>query len=199
MAREKSFQPEVALDKAVEQFWISGYKNTSFDELVEATGVSRYGLYGTFGNKKQLFLEAIQYYAQHKSIWADSGLLEAGADFIAITDFFHAAGEKAKTEEGRRGCFLCNAAIEEGPNDPEVASLIKHLLNTMIESLENALLNAIKAQQVSSSLDAKAAANHLACTLQGIAAMARAGCPEKIIDDHVKMSLAGLRLVKEST
>ena len=48
MAREREFDPTQALDQAVAMFWERGYSETSMEDLVDATGVSRYGIYGTF-------------------------------------------------------------------------------------------------------------------------------------------------------
>ena len=51
MVRPREFDPDEALDKAMHLFWERGFQHTSMEDLVRRTGVSRYGLYGTFGNK----------------------------------------------------------------------------------------------------------------------------------------------------
>lgn len=50
MVRTRTFDPATALSKAVELFSSKGYSETSMEDIVQAIGVSRYGLYGTFGN-----------------------------------------------------------------------------------------------------------------------------------------------------
>ena len=55
MVRTREFDPAAALTSAMEIFAARGYTNTSIDDVVKATGVSRYGIYGTFGNKRELF------------------------------------------------------------------------------------------------------------------------------------------------
>jgi TetR/AcrR family transcriptional repressor of nem operon len=52
MVRSRNFNPGNALSRAMELFSTRGYSDTSMEEIVKATGVSRYGLYGTFGNKR---------------------------------------------------------------------------------------------------------------------------------------------------
>ena len=59
MVRTRSFDPSNALAKAVDLFSSKGYAETSMEDIVRATGVSRYGLYGTFGNKRELFEQAL--------------------------------------------------------------------------------------------------------------------------------------------
>ena len=49
MVRTRTFDPSTALSQAVALFSSKGYSETSMEDIVQATGVSRYGLYGTFG------------------------------------------------------------------------------------------------------------------------------------------------------
>ncbi|MDH4316580.1 MAG: TetR/AcrR family transcriptional regulator, partial [Gammaproteobacteria bacterium] len=63
MVRSRAFDPEQALSRAVDLFSSRGYSETSMDDIVKATGVSRYGIYGTFGNKRELFEQALERYA----------------------------------------------------------------------------------------------------------------------------------------
>ena len=62
MARPREFDADEALDKAMHLFWAKGYYDTSIRDLVEATGVNYYGLYGTFESKHGLFLAALDRY-----------------------------------------------------------------------------------------------------------------------------------------
>ncbi len=62
MSRARSFDTDVALDKAMRLFWRKGYLDTSIDDLVSETGVGRSGLYGTFGGKRDLFFAALTRY-----------------------------------------------------------------------------------------------------------------------------------------
>jgi AcrR family transcriptional regulator len=40
MARPREFEPDDVLDSAMRQFWDRGYRATSVDDLVRATGVA---------------------------------------------------------------------------------------------------------------------------------------------------------------
>ncbi|OUS31149.1 TetR family transcriptional regulator, partial ['Osedax' symbiont bacterium Rs2_46_30_T18] len=65
MARKKNFDPEAILLLAVELFWQKGYANTSLNDLVEHLGINRFSLYSTFGDKKNLYHQALNYYIDH--------------------------------------------------------------------------------------------------------------------------------------
>ena len=56
--RPRSFDRDAALAVAVEQFWRSGYDETSVSTLTAAMGVTPPSLYAAFGDKRRLFEEA---------------------------------------------------------------------------------------------------------------------------------------------
>ncbi|MEM8839406.1 MAG: helix-turn-helix domain-containing protein, partial [Pseudomonadota bacterium] len=62
MPRPREFNPDDALDAAMRVFWAKGFAETSYDDLVLGTGVSRKSLYSVFGDKHMLFIAALQRY-----------------------------------------------------------------------------------------------------------------------------------------
>ncbi len=58
----KQFDPTAALERAMELFWIRGFSATSMAEIRAATGLGAKSLYDTFGNKRALYLQAIDHY-----------------------------------------------------------------------------------------------------------------------------------------
>ena len=61
---DKQFDPEIALDKAMQLFWAKGYAATGLNELLETMEIGRKSLYDTFGNKRALFIKALDRYSQ---------------------------------------------------------------------------------------------------------------------------------------
>ena len=64
MARPRTFDRDEVLDRAVQLFWTQGYERTSVQDLVDSMGIQRGSLYAAFGDKKHLFLEALDRYEQ---------------------------------------------------------------------------------------------------------------------------------------
>jgi len=60
--RPRSFDRDTALAAAVEQFWRTGYEETSIAMLTGAMGVTPPSLYAAFGDKDSLFNEASDLY-----------------------------------------------------------------------------------------------------------------------------------------
>ena len=62
MARPKEFDLERALHRAISAFSQKGFAATSTDELMRAMEVGRQSMYDTFGDKRALFLKALEVY-----------------------------------------------------------------------------------------------------------------------------------------
>src|SRR5258708_20268255 len=60
--RTRQFDVDEALDRALQVFWARGYEGATLPELTRAMGINRPSLYAGFGNKQQLFRQAINPY-----------------------------------------------------------------------------------------------------------------------------------------
>ncbi|HUN97092.1 MAG TPA: helix-turn-helix domain-containing protein, partial [Bradyrhizobium sp.] len=67
MARPREFDEAVALEAAVECFWRRGYVATSVRDLAEKMGISAPSLYNTYGDKHELFVQALERYLDHST------------------------------------------------------------------------------------------------------------------------------------
>lgn len=113
--RPTEIEPSAAASRAVEAFWRHGYDGTSLDDLVEATKVSRPGLYRTFGNKEALFLAALDAYEREISGQA-IGAFEAEPDVgVAVEAFLSVSARNNTSADMPSGCLMacCAAASAE--------------------------------------------------------------------------------------
>ena len=60
MARPTEFDRDEALASAIKVFSSHGYEGSSTATLLERMGIGRQSLYGAFGDKRRLFLEALK-------------------------------------------------------------------------------------------------------------------------------------------
>jgi AcrR family transcriptional regulator len=62
MARPKEFYRDAAVDRGMSVFWLKGYAATSTDDLLQAMNIGRQSTYDTLGDKRRLYVEALERY-----------------------------------------------------------------------------------------------------------------------------------------
>jgi len=189
MARTREFDPDQALDQAMALFWRKGYGATSMDDLVKVTGVSRYGLYGTFKNKRELYRRSLQRYWEQLRAQVLGDLLKPDASLPQIQHAFARLTALATSELGQRGCMLCNTATEVSPHDGEIAKEVIQLYDRLTKVFERGLVNAKRKKQLSQSVDTTAWARQLTGLTLSLAVMARSRYPVKELGRLVEFSL----------
>lgn len=108
--RPRAFEPEVALDAAVDTFWRHGYDSTGLSELTEAMGISRPALYRAFGDKAQLFRVALERYIDRNMGYVEAALAMPSAREVA--EAFLIGNARAVTTPGRPpGCLSVQAMV----------------------------------------------------------------------------------------
>ncbi len=173
MPRHREFEPEEALDRAVELFWQRGFFDSSMDALVGQTGVSRRGLYSVFGNKHDLFLAALNRYQQTFGREMFAPLLEEDASLGHLHQFLENVAHMAASEQGQLGCFVCNTAIDLGPHDADIQRNVLNYFDWMKCQFARVLKNAIKAKELSSDFDVDHYARFLVGVFEGVVVLAR--------------------------
>jgi TetR/AcrR family transcriptional repressor of nem operon len=119
MARRKEFDQEAALRGAIVAFARKGFTATSTEELMNAMKVGRQSMYDTFGDKRALFLKALEIYSQENMAAMVAELRKPGSPLANIRDalmLFAQRTDIAPTD----GCMGINALCEFGLQDPEV-------------------------------------------------------------------------------
>jgi len=128
MPRKTSFTSEQLSSRALQHFWTNGFHASSMDDLVSATGVSRHGIYSSFGGKKALFLACCERYQQSVVTPAFEAVETPDATLQDVLDYFErqiSLGENSGLPGP--GCFVANSATEVAPGDPDVmAEVARH-------------------------------------------------------------------------
>ena len=191
MPRPRAYDPDAALDRAMRLFWDKGYADTSMADLVEATGVSRYGFYTEFGDKDALFEMCVAHYAR-TVIARGLGPLEAPeAGLEEIEAYFESLGRTVQTGS-RRGCLIGNTATGGPVPTESVTAQIEHHYARMRAAYRNALANAARDGDITGDPDELA--DYLVGVVNGCLASLRAGVPDASIQaflDRARQSLAG--------
>lgn len=191
MPRTREFDPDQALEQALGLFWSRGYAETSIEDLVETTGVSRYGLYSAFGNKRQLFQKALHRYWQFVSSELFGDLHQADASLPQVHAYLARMVTKAR-EEGPQGCMMCNTAVGMAEQDPEIAEEVRGLLEKNRQLLVRAFTNAVRKQELPATSDVEALATFFVATSMGLAVLLRAGFSLELLTGGLEVAAGTL-------
>ncbi|HRH46967.1 MAG TPA: TetR/AcrR family transcriptional regulator [Pyrinomonadaceae bacterium] len=193
MARPKEFDRDQALTKAIEVFWESGFEGSSMQNLLDRMGINRASLYDTFGDKHSLYLEALGKYCEiNEGILLETLQLEIPVK-EKLRRFFMIVVENACSENGFRGCFINNAMIERSSFDTKTASHTTASINRIETGLQNALNNAKKSGELSSSIETAATARFLYTNLQGLQVIGKTTRDRKRLEDIIEVTLSVLK------
>src|ERR1700742_3413800 len=107
MGRQKGFKRKSVLEKALPVFWRHGFADTSLQELEQATGVNKSGLYSEFKAKEDLFVESLRYYVDNLELGPLLASEPLGWD--NIERFLKA---RYRNGQGLKGCFAVNSMRE---------------------------------------------------------------------------------------
>ena len=191
MARKKGFDPNEALRSAVDVFWNSGYEKTSLDDLMSTMGVGRQSLYDTFGNKRSLYLRALDEYRTMTQ--ADAKNLFASG--LGVRDCFRAilfgiAGESSARLE--RGCMMINANLERASEDRDLNALIKRNAAEVREIFFTALRAGQRSGEISREKDPAALATFMFSTVHGMRHLGRTSADRAVLEQIATVALGVL-------
>ena len=193
MVRTREFDPSTALNRAMEVFASRGYSNTSMDDVVKATGVSRYGLYGTFGNKRELFEQALDRYSESMGRSSFLRLLESDATVNDIRQAFVERIENMVGADESKGCMLTHTAMELAPGDTEIREVLHRFMQRMSKAFSIGLEHAQEKGEVKTDLDLKQAGDYLTGAFFGMTVLGRSGFGKEALLNYVDSVLAAVR------
>lgn len=174
MARTKSFDPEAAVDKAMEVFWAKGYANTTPQNLVDAIGIGRGSLYNAFHGKHELYERALHRYYERETVQLIQVLDGLGPARDRLRAALTLVLEAARDDRERRGCMVTNAAIEFADRDDTVNHLVRRTFDRQAAAFRSTIEEGQRAGEIDPELDASAAASFLLTTTNGIRVLAKA-------------------------
>jgi TetR/AcrR family transcriptional regulator, transcriptional repressor for nem operon len=174
MARPKQFDREKALRKAIRLFAQKGFAATSTDELMRVMDVGRQSMYDTFGDKRALFLEALEMYVMESVNSINAELEKPGSALSAVRNALVTFAER-KDLSSEEGCMGLNSICEFGQRDADVMRITSNAGRMLRETLMRMLTRARKQREIRSDADLDSMADFFESTLAGIRMVAKTG------------------------
>jgi AcrR family transcriptional regulator len=174
MGRPREFDPDAALDRALEVFWRNGYEGTTIPDLTAAMGINRPSLYAAFGNKESLFRKALDRYAEGPAAYLRDALGEPTARAVAER-LLGGAVELLTDPRRPHGCLVVQGALACG----EAAEAVRRELVALRRAKEAAIRERFERARADGDLpagvDPADLARFVTTVIQGMAVQAAGG------------------------
>jgi len=187
MARPRSFDADVVLDKAVEAFRSKGYEATSVEDLERVTGLRRASLYGAFHDKHSLYVAALKRYATTNFEGVLSELKAAPSGRRAIEGLFRMIVRDCLSDPN--GCLLANAAMDRGNSDAQAARCIAENRRRTEDALRAVIARGHRDGSLKGGADVPALARYLFSVMLGLRGLAKSGCTGVQLKEVVEQAL----------
>jgi TetR/AcrR family transcriptional regulator, transcriptional repressor for nem operon len=193
MARPRQYDPDDVLERSMREFWSRGYRETSVDDLVTATGLQPGSLYNAFPDgKRGLFLKALERYSKLVVPQKMGELESAGAGLAELRAYFDGLVDDLTTPQGRMGCLMVNSTVELAAEDSEVGAIVRNHMQRLERNAQRALENARRRGQVPAGVDPRTKAAQLMATGMGLMVVGKTDPGRKTLETIVDAAFADL-------
>jgi TetR/AcrR family transcriptional regulator, transcriptional repressor for nem operon len=191
--RNKIFNEEEVIDRAIEIFWQRGYEPSSTDELLAAMGIGKGSFYHSFpGGKKELFEKALDQFSKSELAKFRAKLQSTDQPLEEIRNFFRSICD-SEIEAHEKGCFLGNTIAELSNTDYELKNKAVQLLRELEITFYGIIKETQKKNQITNPAKPELLAKYLINLWNGLGITRRMNPDKIILRELVEMQLEVLR------
>ncbi len=187
--RPREFCVDGALATALRLFWSKGYEGTSLSDLTEAMGITRPSLYAAFGNKEQLFRQALDLYEREKMAYVGEALEQPTARAVAKW-LLEGALATCTGDMEPRGCLRVISSTACGTEAQCIREEVNKRGQIVHEAFVARMQRAIDEGDFHGPVNAEAITKYLIAVLQGMSVQAGAGSTRDELEAVVGQTLA---------
>ena len=181
--RPRAFDAEEVLGKALDVFWTQGFEATSLDDLSAATGLARPSLYAAFGNKEDLYVQAMALISERMTERFKASFFPERPLKEGLISFYRAAIDLYVSGPKQRGCLVICTAISAAPDHENIRAKLNEVLKTLDAGFQSVMKRAQARGELPAKADPATFALLASATLQSLAIRARAGeCRQQLED-----------------
>ena len=161
MGRNKEYNRTEVLDKAMDQFWRSGYSHTTIRDLEKAMGINQFSIYNSFNSKAELYKEALERYSSTMHQTFLKNLSSEDADITDIRDFFEQFAMCLLDRQKPNSCMMVNSVLMFEQFPASIREIVHSFFDSFESYLQVALQNSMIKGLVRPDLDKETEARYL--------------------------------------
>ena len=170
VGRPREFDEATVLEAAMEAFWHHGYEATSLADLCKFTGLNKGSLYQAFGDKHQLFMKALEHYAE----WTFRDVAAVAFQSESPLENIRAVILKVCSDScEEKGCMMINSIVELAPHDPEVKAVLEKVSAKRVRIMVDLFEKAQQAGEIRAELNPQKLAQQFMVMVAGAAALSK--------------------------
>lgn len=192
MARLREFDTDEVMEAVINAFWDRGYEATSLADLMTVTGLQKGSIYKAFGDKRSLFLKALQAYLD-RNYSLMRQILDNSSPESAISDWLRLLSGIAAAPDASKGCFAVNSLLEMAPHDPEVTKMLEYQYSRIGKLLDTVIAQGQQAGVFRQDLSTQQLRQMLLVIANGTLASGRAAFLKPDLPDVAESVLVALK------
>lgn len=192
MARIITFDKEKVLKAAMLLFWEKGYADTSMQDIEKAIKLNRPSIYNTFGNKRDLFLQALNHYLR---IEVSKVIFQLENTTSAKTAIKSALNEVIKiiyNAENPGGCLVVLSVLESHQHNMETKKILDDVLIQIRDAVSARLKQGEENHEFNHPIDHQETAVRFVALEMGMCVMAKANFPKKDLEKLVDLTVQSI-------
>ncbi len=161
------------VEQAANLFNKKGYAGTSMDDILQATGLSKGGIYGNFKSKEDIALAAFEHAVGMvaQEIKQRTKARQHVLDKLkAVVEFYQ---ERMFSPPVEGGCPIQNTAVEADDSNPVLRERVKNAINDWAQSIQFVLQRGVERGEVRAGADLEAFTVQFIATLEGAILLSR--------------------------
>jgi AcrR family transcriptional regulator len=189
MARPAEFDRGEAIASAIRVFARQGFEAASTSDLIKGIGIGRQSLYGAFGDKRGLFLEALRHYTAASLTQMREALAKGTPAESIKAALLVGLGSSDDVESG---CLGVGSIVEFSRSDPEINALNDAAGTAVVAAFAGRVRAGMEAGEFDAELEPDAAARMLLILRSGLKVAARGGASDSELSDAADLALRSL-------
>lgn len=193
MARGKSFDEEVILERIILIFREKGYKSASMDDIGRQVSLTKTSLYNAYGNKSSLFKKALELYIEGSFKKIDDTLVGDASVSVEITELLYDLFVRPNREEIVLGDLLLNSVHELYHHDKDLYKCASDNMGAMKRKLLVYFDSRLSGGYLRQGTDTNALAEYIITIISGLSLSTRIDPAPKRTSLLIKMAIKNIQ------
>ncbi|HBK32434.1 MAG TPA: TetR/AcrR family transcriptional regulator [Porphyromonadaceae bacterium] len=159
MARNREFNEQEAIKRAMDVFWKKGYNGASMRDLTDAMQINSSSLYNSIGDKHKLFVKCIQNYTEERMKEAKARASQAKTPLKAIVNFIQDSVNTILYSNN--SCLAIKTTFEVAANDSAIQAILKSDADKTHSLLAELIIKAREQKEIDSEEDPETIADFI--------------------------------------